>query len=84
MSTYKAIRKIPSASQADPKVLAALREIPLSALSDNMHQSVQGGTGVNHIMFGFFNTSNPLLFVSLSLSEQIGVSGGQRPCGHAV
>jgi phospholipase C len=22
-------------------------------LSDNMHQSVQGGTGVNHIMFGF-------------------------------
>ena len=22
-------------------------------LSDNMHQSVMGGTGANHIMFGF-------------------------------
>jgi regulator of RNase E activity RraA len=40
MSTYKAIRKIPSAPQADPKVLAALREIPLSALSDNMHRNI--------------------------------------------
>jgi len=40
MSTYKAIRKIPSATQADPKVLAALREIPLSALSDNMHRNI--------------------------------------------
>jgi len=40
MSTYKAIRKIPSATQADPKILAALREIPLSALSDNMHRNV--------------------------------------------
>ena len=40
MSTYKAIRKIPSAPQADSKVLAALREIPLSALSDNMHRNI--------------------------------------------
>lgn len=40
MSTYKAIRKIPSATQADPKILAALREIPLSALSDNMHRNI--------------------------------------------
>ena len=40
MSTYKAIRKIPSATQADPKVIAALRELPLSALSDNMHRNV--------------------------------------------
>ena len=40
MSTYKAIRKIPSATQADPEILAALREIPLSALSDNMHRNV--------------------------------------------
>lgn len=40
MSSYKAIRKIPSAPQADPEVLAALREIPLSALSDNMHRNI--------------------------------------------
>lgn len=40
MSTYKAIRKIPSATQADLGVLAALREIPLSALSDNMHRNI--------------------------------------------
>jgi RraA family protein len=40
MTTYKAIRKIPSAAQADPSVLAALREIPLSALSDNMHRNI--------------------------------------------
>ena len=40
MSTYKAIRKIPSATQADPKVLAALRDIPVSALSDNMHRNI--------------------------------------------
>jgi RraA family protein len=40
MSTYKAIRKNLSATQADPQVLAALREIPLSALSDNMHRNV--------------------------------------------
>ena len=40
MSSYKAIRKIPSAMQADPNVLAALREIPVSALSDNMHRNI--------------------------------------------
>ena len=40
MSTYKAIRKISSATQADPKILAALREIPLSALSDSMHRNI--------------------------------------------
>jgi RraA family protein len=40
MSTYKAIRKIPSATQADPKIIAALREIPVSALSDNMHRNI--------------------------------------------
>ena len=40
MSSYKAIRKIPSATQADPQVLAALREIPVAALSDNMHRNI--------------------------------------------
>jgi RraA family protein len=40
MSTYKAIRKIPSAPQADAKVIAALREIPVAALSDNMHRNI--------------------------------------------
>jgi regulator of RNase E activity RraA len=39
MSAYRAIRKIPSATQADPKVLAALRDIPVSALSDSMHRN---------------------------------------------
>jgi regulator of RNase E activity RraA len=45
MSTYKAIRKIPSAPQADPKVIAMLREIPVAALSDNMHRNI-GTTGL--------------------------------------
>jgi len=40
MSTYKAIRKLPSATQADPKLIAALREIPVAALSDNMHRNI--------------------------------------------
>ena len=40
MSSYKAIRKIPSATQADPQVLATLREIPVAALSDNMHRNI--------------------------------------------
>ncbi|HMC17365.1 MAG TPA: RraA family protein [Albitalea sp.] len=40
MSTYKAIRKIPSAVQAEPHVIAALREIPVAALSDNMHRNI--------------------------------------------
>ena len=40
MSTYKAIRKVPSAPQADAQVIAALREIPVAALSDNMHRNI--------------------------------------------
>ena len=40
MSTYKALRKNPSAAQADPKILEALRDIPLAALSDNMHRNI--------------------------------------------
>jgi RraA family protein len=40
MTPYKAIRKIPSAEQADPKVIALLREIPVAALSDNMHRNI--------------------------------------------
>ena len=40
MSSYQAIRKIPSATQADPQVLATLREIPVAALSDNMHRNI--------------------------------------------
>jgi regulator of RNase E activity RraA len=40
MSSYKGIRKIPSATQADPQVLTALREIPVAALSDNMHRNI--------------------------------------------
>jgi RraA family protein len=42
---YKAIRKNPSAAQADPKILSALRDIPVSALSDNMHRNI-GTTGL--------------------------------------
>ena len=45
MSSYKAIRKIPSATQADLQVLTALREIPVAALSDNMHRNI-GTTGL--------------------------------------
>jgi len=40
MSTYKALRKNPSAPQANERVLAALRELPLAAISDNMHRSI--------------------------------------------
>ena len=40
MNTSNAIRKVPSAVQADPKVIAALREIPVAALSDNMHRNI--------------------------------------------
>lgn len=45
MSTYKALRKNPSAAQAPADVLAALRELPLAALSDNMHRNV-GTVGI--------------------------------------
>jgi regulator of RNase E activity RraA len=40
MSTYKAIRKNPSATQAETHLLASLRDIPVSALSDNMHRNI--------------------------------------------
>lgn len=40
MSTYKALRKIPSAPQAPAELLAALRDLPLAALSDNMHRNI--------------------------------------------
>jgi RraA family protein len=40
MSTYKAIRKVPSAPQANEQVIAMLREIPVAALSDNMHRNI--------------------------------------------
>jgi regulator of RNase E activity RraA len=40
MSTYKALRKNPSAPQIDETLIRALRELPLAALSDNMHRSV--------------------------------------------
>ena len=43
MSTYKAIRKIPSAPQVDAALIAALRELPVAAISDNMHRNT--GTG---------------------------------------
>jgi regulator of RNase E activity RraA len=43
---YKAIRKNPSATQVDPMILAALREIPVAALSDNMHRNI-GTTGLS-------------------------------------
>jgi len=40
MTTYKALRKNPSATPADPQILAALRDIPVAALSDNMHRNI--------------------------------------------
>jgi regulator of RNase E activity RraA len=40
MSTYKALRKNPSAPQVDETLIAALRDLPLAAISDNMHRSV--------------------------------------------
>lgn len=45
MSVFKAIRKVPSAPQADPEILAALGAIPVAALSDNMHRNT-GTTGL--------------------------------------
>ena len=43
---YKAIRKNPSAAQADSSILDALRDIPVSALSDNMHRNT-GSAGLH-------------------------------------
>ena len=40
MSTYKALRKNPSAPQAGERIIAALRELPLAAISDNMHRNI--------------------------------------------
>jgi regulator of RNase E activity RraA len=40
MSTYKALRKNPSAAQAPESQLAALRELPVAAVSDNMHRNI--------------------------------------------
>ena len=42
---YKAIRKNPSAAQAEVSTLNALRDIPVSALSDNMHRNT-GSAGL--------------------------------------
>jgi RraA family protein len=46
MSVFKAIRKVPSAPQADPQILAALGAIPVAALSDNMHRNI-GTSGLH-------------------------------------
>lgn len=45
MSTYKALRKNPSAPQASASLTAALRDIPVAALSDNMHRNI-GSVGL--------------------------------------
>ena len=45
MATYKALRKNPSAAAAAPHVLEALRDIPVAALSDNMHRNI-GSVGL--------------------------------------
>ncbi len=42
---YKAIRKNPSAPQVAPAILAALQEIPVAALSDNLHRNI-GSVGL--------------------------------------
>ncbi len=46
MSTYKALRKNLSAPQAPADILAALRELPLAAVSDNMHRNT-GTLGIH-------------------------------------
>ena len=43
---YKAIRKNPSAAPVAPDILAALHEIPVAALSDNMHRNI-GSIGLH-------------------------------------
>jgi len=42
---YRAIRKNPSAPQVAPAILAALQEIPVAALSDNLHRNI-GSVGL--------------------------------------
>ena len=39
-------RRNPSAAQADPKIIAALRDIPVALLSDNLHRS-SGSVGLH-------------------------------------
>ena len=43
---YKALRKNPSSPQVGADIIAALREIPVAALSDNMHRNI-GSTGLH-------------------------------------
>lgn len=43
---YKALRKNPSAAQADASILSALRELPVAALSDSMHRNI-GTSGLH-------------------------------------
>jgi regulator of RNase E activity RraA len=42
---YKAIRKNPSAPQVAPAIIAALQDIPVAALSDNLHRNI-GSVGL--------------------------------------
>jgi RraA family protein len=42
---YNAIRKNPSAPQVAPEIIAALHDIPVAALSDNMHRNI-GSVGL--------------------------------------
>jgi regulator of RNase E activity RraA len=42
---YKAIRKNPSAPQVAAEIIAALHDIPVAALSDNMHRNI-GSVGL--------------------------------------
>ena len=42
---YQAIRKNPSAPQVAPAIIAALQDIPVAALSDNLHRNI-GSVGL--------------------------------------
>ena len=42
---YKAIRKNPSAPQVAPAIIVALQDIPVAALSDNLHRNI-GSVGL--------------------------------------
>ena len=44
--TATGARRNPSAAQADPKIIALLREIPVAILSDNLHRS-SGSVGLH-------------------------------------
>jgi RraA family protein len=46
MSLYKGLRKNPSAAQADEALIAALRELPVAAVSDSMNRNI-GTVGLN-------------------------------------